>query len=87
MYSKYLFLGYLVLVIPDETSSEVQSNVNSTFDTQLGNQTINMNKGIWQLYFIAEAYLIYSTLTIPSTRTPKNRQILIEDLGCNKIEK
>ena len=71
MSNKYLFLGYLVLVISDEISSEVKSKVKSAFDTQMGNQTIKMNKGIWQFYFIAEADLTYSTLTIPSTRTPK----------------
>ena len=63
-----MFLEYLVLVISDETASEVKSNVNSTFDTQMENPLINMNKGIWQLYFIVEAYL---TFIIFSTRTPK----------------
>ena len=83
--NKYLCLEYLVLVISDETASEVKSIVNSTFDTQMGNQTINMNKGIWQLYIIVEAYL---TFTMSSTRTPKELMyIIIEDLGCNKIEK
>ena len=85
MCNKYLCLEYLVLVISDETASEVKSIVNSTFDTQMGNQTINMNKGIWQLYIIVEAYL---TFTMSSTRTPKELMyIIIEDLGCNKIEK
>ena len=85
MCNKYLCLEYLVLVISDETASEVKSIVNSTFDTQMGNQTINMNKGIWQLYTIVEAYL---TFIMSSTRTPKELMyIIIEDLGCNKIEK
>ena len=68
MCNKYLFLEYLVLVISNETASVVKSNVRSTFDTQIGNPLINMNKGIWQLYFIAEAYL---TFAISSLRTPK----------------